>query len=108
MKLTKIPIDPQILRNADTTDPATWGTFDQCVAALSVALEGWQEENPCAYRGGGLGFVFTSDDPYTGVDLDDCRDPETGEIADWAQEYIDTLNSYTEVTPSSEGLHTIT
>ena len=41
VKLNKIPIDPQTLRNADTTDPATWGTFERCVAALPVALEEW-------------------------------------------------------------------
>jgi primase-polymerase (primpol)-like protein len=31
VKLNKIPIDPQTLRNADTTDPTTWGSFEQCV-----------------------------------------------------------------------------
>jgi hypothetical protein len=28
VKLNKIPIDPQTLKNASTTDPETWGTFD--------------------------------------------------------------------------------
>src|SRR6266702_2072816 len=51
--LKKLPIDPQTLHNADTTDPTTWGTFAQCVAALPVALEEWEEGNPSAYRGGG-------------------------------------------------------
>jgi hypothetical protein len=105
VKLNKIPIDPQTLHNADTTDPTTWGTFDQCVAALPVALEEWEQDNPSAYRGGGLGFVFASDDPYAGVDLDHCRDLNTSAIADWAQAYIDALTSYTEVTPSGTGLH---
>jgi hypothetical protein len=41
VKLNKIPIDPQTLTNADTTDPLTWGTFDQCTAALTLALEAW-------------------------------------------------------------------
>jgi hypothetical protein len=35
-----------------------------------VALEEWEQADPSAYCGGGLGFVFASDDPYTGVDLD--------------------------------------
>jgi putative DNA primase/helicase len=105
VKLNKIPIAPQTLRNADTTDPATWGTFAQCVAALPVALEGWQEGDPGAYRGGGLGFVFAAADPYAGVDLDHCRNPETRAIAAWAQAHIDALASYTEVTPSSTGVH---
>jgi hypothetical protein len=70
VKLNKIPIDPQTLRHADTTDPATWGAFAQCVVALPVALEEWEQEDPSAYRGGGIGFVFTAEDPYTGIDLD--------------------------------------
>ena len=40
-----------------------------------------------------------------GIDLDDCRDPETGEIASWAQQIVDALESYTEVSPSGRGLH---
>ena len=107
VKLNKIPIDPQTLRNADTTDPTTWGTFEQCVTALPVALEEWEQDHPSAYRGGGIGFVFTADDPYAGVDLDHCVDPDTGAIADWAQAHIDALASYTEVTPSGTGLHTL-
>jgi putative DNA primase/helicase len=99
VKLNKIPIDPQTLRNADTTDPTTWETFDQCVAALPVALEEWEQDDPSAYRGGGLGFVFAADDSYTGVDLDHCVDPDTGAIATWAQAHIDALASYTEITP---------
>jgi primase-polymerase (primpol)-like protein len=44
--LNKIPINPQMLHNADTADPRTWGTFAQCVAALPVALEEWETDNP--------------------------------------------------------------
>lgn len=100
-------LDPQTLRNADTTDPATWGTFDQCVAALPIALEEWEQDGPSAYRGGGLGFVFAAADPYAGVDLDHYRDVDTGAVADWAQAHVDALASYTEVTPSGTGLHTL-
>ena len=55
----------------------------------------------------GIGFVFTADDPFVGVDLDHCRDPETGEVEPWAQEIVDELDSYTEVSPSKTGLHSI-
>jgi putative DNA primase/helicase len=105
IKLTKIPIDPQTLANADTTDLLTWGTFDQCVAALPVALEGWEYEHAEAYRGGGLGFVFAADDPYTGIDFDGCVDPDTGVIHPDAAAHMEALDSYTEVTPSRTGLH---
>nr|BDD44594.1 hypothetical protein 1 [Flavobacteriaceae bacterium] len=52
----------------------------------------------------GVGFVFTSNDPYCGIDLDDCRDAETGDITPWAQEIIDTIASYSEVSPSGTGV----
>jgi primase-polymerase (primpol)-like protein len=107
VKLNKIPIDPQTLRNADTTDPTTWGSFEQCVAALPVALEEWEHDDPSGYRGGGIGFVFSSADPYTGADFDRCVDAHTGAIAPWAQAHIEALASYTEVTPSRTGLHTL-
>jgi putative DNA primase/helicase len=105
VKLNKIPIDPQTLNSADTTDPLTWGTYEACLEALPVALEEWQYEAGAAYRGGGLGFVFAADDPYAGVDLDGCVDQGTGRIAAWAQTHVDTLASYTEITPSGTGLH---
>lgn len=41
------------------------------------------------------------------IDLDDCRDPETGEIQQWAQEIVRRLGSYTEISPSGRGLHII-
>jgi hypothetical protein len=103
--LNKMPLNPYTLLPADSTDPATWGTFEQCVQALPTALEGWEQEHPALYRGGGIGFVFTQDDPYTGIDLDHCVDPDTGMIAAWAQAYITALSSYTEITPSGTGVH---
>jgi putative DNA primase/helicase len=53
----------------------------------------------------GVGFVFTEDDPFAGIDLDKCRDSETGVVAPWAQKIVDALDSYTEVSPSGTGLH---
>jgi putative DNA primase/helicase len=105
VKLNKIPINADTLTNADSTDPATWTTFAACVAALPLALEEWETEDPATYRGGGIGYVFTEDDPYVGIDLDGCVDPLTGCIADWAQAYVTQLASYTEITPSGTGLH---
>jgi hypothetical protein len=47
--------------------------------------------------------VLSADDGITGIDLDHCRDPESGVIAPWAYKVLRTLNSYTEVTPSATG-----
>lgn len=94
-KLDKIPLSPGTLKAASTTDPATWGTFDQALATLRTG------------KFAGIGYVFSEDDPYTGIDLDGCIDPETGEIAAWARAIIERFASYTEVSVSRTGLHLI-
>ncbi|MEE8370050.1 MAG: hypothetical protein V3S00_04695, partial [Dehalococcoidia bacterium] len=70
-KLTKPPVNPHTGGPASTTDGATWGTYDE---AIQLAQ---------GKRAAGVGFVFTPEDPYVGVDLDKCRDPETSEIEPW-------------------------
>ena len=91
-KPRKVPFCPATGKPASTTDPATWGTFD---AALSVVA---------AYEG--TGFVFSADDPYVGIDLDNCVDAD-GQVADWAAAIVLALDSYTERSPSGTGLHVI-
>jgi hypothetical protein len=41
---------------------------------------------------------------FCGIDLDRCRNLETGVIADWALEIVEYFNSYTELSPSRTGL----
>ena len=53
------------LYGASTTDPATWGTFEWCVAALATALEEW--ERGSRRTAGSLGLVFTRHDPFVGL-----------------------------------------
>jgi len=89
---SKIPIDPRTKKNASTDDSKTWSTFKKTYEAFQDG----------GYAG--IGFVFTKDDPYVGIDLDDCRNPETGEIKGRAVKIIDQLRSYTEVSPSSTGV----
>lgn len=94
-KQTKVPLNPDTGGFASTADPATWGSFD-------AALMGATRPNV-----DGIGFVFTDEDPYVGVDLDDCRDPATGQLSDVAVEIVMRLQSYTEISPSGTGLHVI-
>lgn len=104
IKDNKTPMNATTRAKASTTDPHTWTTFSRCVAALPGALAQWERDTSRGYHGGGIGFVFTAVDPYTGVDLDKCRDPETGSIADWAQAIIAALDTYTEISPSRTGV----
>jgi hypothetical protein len=94
-KATKIPVNPNTGRYASTNQPETWGTYDE-----AVTLYNSHKENGIA----GIGFVFTKADPFCGVDLDDCYDPETGRMEDWAYGILKDLNSYSEISPSNRGV----
>ena len=94
-KPKKPPINPHTGKYANDTAPETWGTFTEAERA--------------ATRHGlpGVGFVFTQEDPYAGVDLDDCRDSETGELEKWAERIVTAFGSYAEVSPSGTGVKII-
>lgn len=92
-KLTKIPVNALTGENAAVDRPETWANFAAAISAVS--------QN--GYKG--IGYVLTKECPYTVIDLDKCRDPETGEIESWARDIITRLNSYTEISPSSTGAH---
>ena len=54
----------------------------------------------------GVGYVLAADDPFIGVDLDKCLDPEKG-CDGFAMWVMEQLASYTEVSPSGTGLRII-
>ena len=90
---TKVPYYPLGAQRADTTNRTTWAKFTDAVAA-------------CRKHGyDGIGFVFTKDDPFCGIDLDACRDPVTSKLEKWAKAIVEELHSYTEISPSGRGLH---
>jgi primase-polymerase (primpol)-like protein len=94
-KPRKVPMQSRRIGvRARSTDPNTWATFDVAIVALSSTGE---------YRG--LGFALG--DGWIGVDLDHVVDLETGEIARWALDIIEQLDSYTEYSPSGTGIHMI-
>jgi hypothetical protein len=99
-KPTKVPIKPYHTSgtaNASATDPATWRD-------LQSALEFHQSDRVDT---DGIGFVFAPETSLVGVDLDDCRDPATGDLTDWARDIVERLDSYTEVSPSGRGVHVL-
>ncbi|AGB36916.1 hypothetical protein [Natronococcus occultus] len=91
----KIPIDPGTGNYATVTDPATWTEY-------STAQDYYHCEDV-----DGLGYVFTADGPYAGVDLDDVRNPDTALVEEWALDVLLTLDSYTERSPSGRGYHVL-
>ncbi|MDP9383417.1 MAG: hypothetical protein M3Q29_25395 [Chloroflexota bacterium] len=91
-KPRKVPYKPAGLGKASSTDASTWGTFEQARQAAH------------RHQHNGCGFVFSKDDTYAGIDLDNCRDPESGELETWAAEYVEAFNTYTEISPSGRGV----
>ena len=90
-KHTKPPFCPTTGRLASVDAPDTWASF---------------EEASRTYSGGhytGLAFILTPWDPFVGIDLDHAV--EEGQIAPWARSIVDHFGSYTEWSPSRQGLH---
>ena len=74
---------------ASSTDPSTWRTYVEAVEIAKDEL--WD----------GIGYVFSADDPYVGVDLD-------AELEEKDQLLImAALDSYAERSPSGTGHHII-
>ena len=91
-KPRKIPLNARTGKAADTTDPRTWSTYEQAVAAY--------EANPKKYRG--IGYVFAKDDPYVGIDIDNCI--EGNEPSQLAQNIVSQFGTYAEISPSQTGI----
>ena len=77
-----------------TTIRATWGTYEQALAAF--------EAGQCD----GIGFNLSGTD-IAAFDIDKCRDPATGDIAPEAMAIVNRATSYTEMTVSGTGLRVI-
>jgi hypothetical protein len=80
--------------NASSTDPRTWAPFD-------VVLEAYQQR-PGEYAG--IGFVFAKQDPFVGIDLDDCLD-DSGNLKPQFTGTVERFaDSYMEASPSGRGI----
>lgn len=53
----------------------------------------------------GIGFMFSKDDPFVGIDIDHCI--QEGALTSLAEDVIEIANSYTEYSPSGDGIHII-
>ena len=81
--------------HASTQKPSTWAFLDAAERALAAG------------QLDGIGYVLRDDEIHVFVDLDDCRNPDTGELLAWADELVEACNSYTEITPSGRGIRII-
>jgi DNA polymerase len=81
---------------AKSNDASTWGTYDEAVRRV------------IAGEADGISFCLKGSN-IAAVDLDRCRDRETGALAAWAQDIIRRApaGTYCEVTVSGTGLRLI-
>lgn len=94
-KWSKVPLRPDGGGLASSTDETTWGTPN----------EAWRVYQPNGKPvKAGIGYVFVAKDGEVGVDLDACRNPETGELDAVAKLIVAKLNTYCEVSPSGLGV----
>lgn len=90
----KAPINPLTGEYAKSSDPTTWSTFDEAKSA-HMRLNG---------ASAGLGWMFQREIGIVGVDLDHCFDDD-GNLTPFAESVVVRLASYTEYSPSGNGLH---
>jgi putative DNA primase/helicase len=94
---TKVPYvagKSPFARHASSTDPETWETFEAAVNAVGGVLTDEQ----------GIGFAFEGSG-ITGCDFDHVL-YEGGDVRPWTDEIVSLQNTYSEVSPSGDGVHT--
>lgn len=89
-KPAKVLYSPHLGVKASVSNSASWTSFKEASAYLNVY--------------DGLGFVLTDTDPYCFIDLDTPSDETSckNQIA-----LVETLDSYSELSPGGQGLHVI-
>jgi primase-polymerase (primpol)-like protein len=78
---------------ASSMNPDHWSSFE--FALKAAARPGFAD---------GIGFVFTVDDPYCGIDLDNVWQSDADEGAEWTQGILERFkDTYGEASPSNTG-----
>ena len=94
-KLTKIPYNISTHERASSTEPKTWGGYEDAIVAFHK------------HNYDGIGFMFYEQDGYIGLDWDHIRDPVTGTWNEESFLEILSFSSYAEISPSHSGAHCI-
>lgn len=93
-KYDKVPVFARPPHHGlSTNEPQHWLSYDDALSAYLVSTPG---------TFAGLGYVMTHVHGVVGVDLDHCV--VDGVVQDWALVIVRTINSYTELSPSGNGL----
>jgi primase-polymerase (primpol)-like protein len=80
-------------RHASSSNPETWTDFATALGTLQ------------ADRAEGLTYMLTKEEPLAAIDVDHCRERESGNLDEWAQALLARAgNAYAEITPSGSGI----
>lgn len=95
----KAPYNPRTGKRASTTDPTTWGTFEEALAARDA----WRASSAPRAE---IGFVFHETDPFTVIDLDTYK-AETEKTRTLHANILGHCATYAEYSQSGLGTHII-
>ena len=90
-RASKLPLNVRTLRAASVSAPSTWSTFETALNALRRETVH------------GLGYVLDAGEIL--IDVDGCM--KDGELNDFARALVSKLDSYSEFSVSSEGVHIV-
>lgn len=91
-RYTKVPYQING-KHASSTDPNTWVTFEEAQASVASFS--------------GIGFSISKHTPLLCIDLDHCLDKDGNLTRDDFAIALEASDTYTEVSPSGDGLHII-
>jgi putative DNA primase/helicase len=80
---------------ADTNNLRELATYKDALAAVAAG------------HADGITYVVGADDGRAAIDVDNCRDPDTGTVEPWARNLMNRatdIGAYCEVTPSGSGI----
>lgn len=108
----KPPINPRTLWSGSTRNAAQWTDYKTAAANIGKTAHHRDQKHldpdgqPLLVEQAveGCGLVLASG--YCGVDFDDVID-DRGNVAPWALEIVERLDTYTEISPSGHGLHSL-
>lgn len=87
----KVPYDAKTNALASVNNSSDWVDVDTAISAAS--------------KYSGIGFVFTANDPYSFIDLDDTKGDQVA--FERQLKIFNEFDSYSEISPSGRGLHII-
>ena len=97
-RLTKVPYSPHYDGRASSTNPRTWGTFDQAIKKL--------ESRPDYYNG--ISLIISQEYGLVFIDIDHCVD-EDGVLDETASDIVGSFGEqFMEFSQSGTGIHIIT